>query len=242
MIGRVFAIAASVLADAIRRKVIWVVVLFGAVMAVAIPALPSYGVGVVGAVYREVALALTYVAILVVALTLSATRVPSEVEHRTVYNILSRNVRRWEYVVGTWLGIVATLTVVMAAFTAIDLAIGFFVYDQMMWTLVQATFAILLEASIVSAFAVAVSAVTGPVVVVVAALGFLFVAHVRSLLELPAALLSVYPSLDAFNIITPVAHGSGVGWGYLGAMLLTFSGWVVVLLALAILLFGRRDL
>lgn len=242
MIGRVLAIAASVLADAIRRKVIWVVVLFGALMAIAIPALPSYGVGVVEAVYREVALALTYVAILVVALTLSATRVPSEVEHRTVYNILSRNVRRWEYVVGTWLGIVATLTVVMAAFTAIDLAIGFFVYDQMMWTLVQATFAILLEASVVSAFAVAVSTVTGPVVVVVGALAFMFVAHVGSLLELPDSLLRFYPSLDAFNIITPVAHGSGVGGGYVAAMVLTFIGWAAVLLGVATLLFRRRDL
>jgi ABC-type transport system involved in multi-copper enzyme maturation permease subunit len=242
MMDRVLAIASSVVADAIRKRIVWVVVLFGAAMAVAIPALPSYGVGVVEAVYREVALALTYVATLVVALTLSATRVPSEVEHRTVYNILSRNVRRWEYIVGTWLGIVATIAVVMVAFTAIDLAVGFFVYGELMWTLVEATFAILLEAAVLSAFAVAISSVTGPVVVAVASLAFLFVAHVRSLLELPDELLRFYPSLDAFNIITPVAHGSGVGAGYVGAMLLTFVGWSAVLLAVAVLLFGRRDL
>ena len=136
MIGRVWAITESVVADAIRKKVIWVVVLFGAVMAIAIPALPSYGVGVVGAVYREVSLALTYVAIMIVALTLSAVRIPSEIEHRTVYNILSRDVRRWEYISGTWLGIFLTLTVVMSAFTAIDLAVGGYVYGEFMATLI----------------------------------------------------------------------------------------------------------
>jgi len=242
MISRIFAIGASVDTDAIRKRVVWVVVLFAAVMAVAIPALPSYGVGVVGAVYREVALALTYLATLVVALTLSATRVPSEVEHRTVYNILSRNVRRWEYLVGTWLGVAATLALVMLAFTIVDLGVGFLVYGEIMWTLVQATFAIWLEACIVAAFALAISTVSGPVVVVVASLGFMFVAHVRSLLELPESLLRFYPSLDSFNIITPVAHRSGVGLPYVGAMAVTFLGWVVLLLAVSALLFRRRDL
>lgn len=242
MMSRVGAIAASVVADAIRKKVVWVVVLFAAVMAVAIPALPSYGAGVVGAVYREVALALTYLATLVVALALSATRVPSEVEHRTVYNILSRNVRRWEYLVGTWLGIAATLALVMVAFTVVDLGIGLIVYGEIMWTLAQATLAIWFEACIVAAFALAVSTVAGPVVVVVASLTFMFIAHVRSMLELSDVLLRYYPSLDTFNIITPVAHGSGVGFAYVGAMAATFVGWVLVLLAAAALLFGRRDL
>jgi ABC-type transport system involved in multi-copper enzyme maturation permease subunit len=242
MIGRVWAITQSVVADAIRKKVIWVVVLFGAVMAIAIPALPSYGVGVIGAVYREVSLALTYVAITIVALTLSAVRIPAEVEHRTVYNILSRDVRRWEYIAGTWLGIFLTLAIVMAAFTFIDLAVGGYVYREFMAALVQATGAILLEASILAAFAVAISSVTGPVVVVVASLGFLFIAHVRSLVELPESVLRFYPSLDTFNIITPVAHGTGVSAGYLVAMVAAWLGWILVLLALAVLLFGRRDL
>ncbi len=38
----------AVVADAIRRKVLWIVVVFSAVLALAIPTLPSYGVGVVG--------------------------------------------------------------------------------------------------------------------------------------------------------------------------------------------------
>ncbi len=180
MIRRVYAIAASVVADALRRKVVYVVLLFGAVMAAAIPMLPSYGVGVVQGVYREVALSLTYIAGMAVVLALSANRIPGEVEHRTIYNVLSRSVRRWEYVLGTWLGIVATIGGVLAAFGVVVFAFGLFVYHVPMWQLWQGIVAVWLEASVIAAFCMAISAVSGPVVVATAALAFLFIAHVRS--------------------------------------------------------------
>ena len=101
---KMLAIAAAVVADAIRRKVVWVVLVFAVFLGSSIPALPSYGVGVAASVFREVAIALTYVAALVVALALSATRIPVEVERRTVFNVISRDVRRWQYVAGRWLG------------------------------------------------------------------------------------------------------------------------------------------
>lgn len=146
MIGRVAAIAYAVIADAVRRKVVWVVLLFGALLAFAIPALPSYGAGVVEAVYREVALALMYVALVVIALSLAANRLPSEIERRTVYSILTRGVRRWEYIVGTWVGIFATIGIVAAAFTAVAIAVGWFTYGQMMIILLQGALMIWFEA------------------------------------------------------------------------------------------------
>ncbi len=89
--NKMLAIAASVIADAVRRKVVWVVLLFAVVLSLAIPSLPSYGIGVVEAVFREVAIALMYAAALVVALALSATRVPGEVDQT---NGLQRAVSR----------------------------------------------------------------------------------------------------------------------------------------------------
>ncbi len=104
----------SVVADAIRRKVVWVVLVFAVFLGLSIPALPSYGVGVAASVFREVAIALTYIAAIVVALALSATRIPVEVERRTVFNVISRDVRRWQYVAGSWLGMFVVLGGVIA--------------------------------------------------------------------------------------------------------------------------------
>lgn len=242
--NRVVAIARAVVADAIRRRIIWVVALFSLVLAAVIPMLPSYGVGVEDAVYREIALAMTYVATMVVTLVLAVARIPAEMERRTLYSVLARDVRRWEYVAGTWLGITLTLAAAALAFGAIIFGVGWAVYGSAMPALWQGVLAIWMEAGIIAALCVAVSTITLPVVVAVAALAFLFIAHVRAdLLGGPGnPLWHVYPSLDAFNIIGPVSHGAGVSPAYLGMMALVFAGWTGAFLLLGAFGLSRRDL
>lgn len=245
MIGRVLAIAGAVFADAVRRRVVYVVGLFAIVMAVAIPSLPSYGLGVAAALYREIAQAVAFAATLVVALALSANRIPAEIERRTVYNVLSRPVARWEYLVGTWAGTFAVIGAIIVPFTLIEQLVGVWRYGEPMWVLWQGALAMWLEMGVITALATAVSALASPVVVLVASLAFLFIGHSRSGLfgEAGGGLLrTLYPSLDTFNVVNPVAHGSGLPLAYVAGMLLAFVGWVAGLLLMGSLGFSRRDL
>ena len=244
MVTRLRAIAGSVFLDAVKRRVVYVVLLFAAVLAFSAPSLPSYGMGVDPGVYREVALALTFAASFVLALALSANRIPSEIERRTVYNVVAKPVSRWEYLVGTWLGIFAVMAAVVAAFTIVDQLVGLLRYGDPMWIMWQGAGAILLEIGVITAFAVAVSAMTGAVVVAVGTLTFAFIGHsqqpfLASAHWFPAWL---YPSLDTFNVINPVAHGSGVTFAYIWVAGIALVGWVGALLVLGTLGFGRRDL
>lgn len=245
MIGRLGPIALGVITDSLRRKVVYVVLVFAGILALAIPSLPDYGLGVEEAVFREVALALAYVTALVVTLSLAANRVPGEVERRTVYNVIAKGVSRWEYLVGTWLGILGVVGGAIAAFTVVEQVVGYLTYGDLMWRLWQGAFATWLEMGVVAAFAVAVSAITGPVVVVTASLAALFVGHARETLtggEGALALHAFYPSLDAFNIVNPVAHGDGVPPIYLLSMIVVFAGLSAACLSAGLLLFSRRDL
>lgn len=80
-------------------------------------------------------------------------------------------------------------------------------------------------------------------VVSVAALAFLFVVHARAGLLTPDSVAwKVYPSLDTFNIIAPVAHGDGVSATYLLVAILVFLAWATALLLVSSALFTRRDL
>ncbi len=245
MMKRIWPIATAVMADSLRRKVVYVVVVFAALLVFAIPSLPDYGLGVEAAVFREVALALSYVTALVIALSLAANRVPAELEKRTVYNVLAKGVSRWEYLLGTWLGIFGVMLGTIIAFTAVEMAVGYFTYHALMWRLWEGALATWLEMGVIAAFAVAVSSVTGPVVVVTATLAALFIGHSRSTLlggEGALALKPFFPSLDAFNVVNPVAHGSGVPPVYLASMLVVFVGLAGICLAAGVLLLGRRDL
>lgn len=245
MMSRIFPIATAVVADSLRRKIIYVVLAFAALLAFAIPFLPDYGLGVQDAVFREVALALAFTTALVVTLSLAANRVPGEVERRTVYNVVAKGVSRWEYLVGTWLGIFLVAGGAVAAFTLTEQLAGLLNYGEMMWQLWQGALAIWLEMGVIAALAVAVSAIAGPVVVVTATLAVLFLGHSRSTLlggEGALAFRPFYPSLDAFNVVNPVAHGSGVPPEYLAGMIVVFVGLTSIALITGSVLFGRKDL
>ncbi|MDO8848605.1 MAG: hypothetical protein Q7W51_09495 [Coriobacteriia bacterium] len=245
MMTRIWPIALGVVTDSLRRKVVYVVLVFAALLAFAIPSLPDYGLGVEAAVFREVALALSFVTALVVTLSLAANRIPSELERRTIYNVVAKSVSRWEYLVGTWLGIFIVAGGAMAAFTVIEQAVGLITYGEPMWRLWQGALAIWLEMGVVAAFAVAISAVSGPVVVVTATLTALFIGHSRSTLlggEGALALQPFMPSLDAFNVVNPVAHGTGVPPLYLLSMVVVFVGLSGISLLVGGLLLARRDL
>jgi ABC-type transport system involved in multi-copper enzyme maturation permease subunit len=244
-VKKVLAIAFAVVADAARRKVVWVVIVFAAILAVAIPALPSYGEGVASAVFREVSIALMYMAALVVALSLAVTRIPVEIERRTVFNVITRDVRRWQYVAGTWIGMFAVLGLVVAAFSVASIGIGAFTYGELMWRLFEASFAVWLEIGIVMAFAVMLSCSFGAVTSSVGALAFAFVGHaVVGLTKLPEGVRPPWyvPTLDVFNVINPVAHGTGYGPIYAASMVVVFIAWIALLLLGGAALFSRRDI
>jgi len=243
--GRMGAIARAVITDSLRRQVIYVVLLFAAVMTAVIPSLPNYDLGMETGVFREFALALVYVAAVVTALALAANRIPGEAERRTVYSILGKRVARWEYVVGTWLGMLGVMAGLIAAFTAIVQVVAFFTYKDPMWVMWLGALAMILEMGVVLALAIAISTRFGPVVVAVATLAGLFIGHSRSTLVggLGAVdLKPFYPSLDAFNIVMPVSYGGGVAPVYVLAMIVVFVGLSGALLTLGVLFMQRRDL
>ncbi|GAV31524.1 hypothetical protein emb_1c0244 [Coriobacteriaceae bacterium EMTCatB1] len=241
----VLTVSKAVFFDSIRRRILLAVLVFAGVMVALIPSLPDYRLGVEKAVFGEIALAVTFVASLVVTLGLSVTRVPSEVERRTVYAVLARPVARWQYLVGTWLGTFAMVGVLVGAFAAVDVAVGAAVYGTLLWKLMIGALGIWLEMGVVAAFGIAVSTVVSPVTATVAEAAFLFVGHSKATLvgeEGALALKAFYPSLDAFNVVAPVTHGNGVPPLYLASMVVVFVGFVGVLLVIGAALFGGRDL
>lgn len=243
---KTLAIASAVVRDAIRRKVVWVIVVFAALLSFITPSLESYGVGVAPAAFREVAVSLMFATSLVVALTLGSTRIPSETERRTVFNVLSRDVRRWQYIIGSWAGMFVVVGAVILAFVSISIAVGAIVYHSAMWRLLEAALAVWFEMGVVAAVAILFSSRFGVVTSVVGALVFEFVGHsVDSLWARGAEDVFApwyVPNLAVFDVTNPVAHGSGLTLLYGVGMTGAFIGWAGVMLLVASALFRGRDL
>jgi ABC-type transport system involved in multi-copper enzyme maturation permease subunit len=101
---------------------------------------------------------------LLVVLMTGTSLVAKEIEHRSIYNLLSRPISRHGYLIGKWVGLSAALWVVAAvlgvALWVVLLSRGWGNHGA---SLLQATYLAGLELSVVTAIAVLFSAVSTPV-------------------------------------------------------------------------------
>ena len=119
MFGRVFAIAMNTYREAVRARVL--LVLLGLALATSMYSLVIAAMSVrqENRVVADIGAASMSLYAVFVSVVLGATSLHRELELKTIFPILTRRLRRHEYVVGKYLGIFATLL----AFVAIDAAV-----------------------------------------------------------------------------------------------------------------------
>ncbi len=247
-------IAYNVFLNVLRKKILYVLLLFAAALIFALPVMPSFGVGVRVDLFRDLALGLTSLFAIVIGIAVGVNEIPAETDRRTIYNILSKPVRRSAFVTGKLLGLMLTLAVVVELMSLIAFgmtAVSFGVVD---FGLFAASWAIFLEASVIAAFIVMVSTFATPPIAATLAAVFYFVGHVKgTLLEpalknpspaaLPAKLLSYFlPGLEGLNVNGPVAHGLPVPPLRLGQMTLYAAAFMLAFLLIGAAAFERKDL
>lgn len=124
----ILSIASTTVGEAVRRKVLLIILLIGLVFMIVAP-----GLGILAArseltVLKSMMLGIIQLTSAVIAIVLTVYMIPNEIERRTIYTILSKPVQRWQFLVGKYLGAVLALGLMMALMSAVLL--GVFVYMQ----------------------------------------------------------------------------------------------------------------
>lgn len=110
----ILSIAGTTLGEAIRRRVLLIILLIGVVFLVIAPALGILSARSETTVLRGMMLGIIQLTSAVIAIVLTVYMIPNEIERRTIYTILSKPVQRWQFLVGKYLGAVASLGLMMA--------------------------------------------------------------------------------------------------------------------------------
>jgi len=115
----ILAIAGTTVGEAIRRRVLLIILLIGVLFLVVAP-----GLGVLSArsettVLRGMMLGIIQLTSAVIAVVLTVYMIPNEIERRTIYTILSKPVQRWQFLMGKFFGAVAALGMMMALMSSI---------------------------------------------------------------------------------------------------------------------------
>jgi ABC-type transport system involved in multi-copper enzyme maturation permease subunit len=118
MISRLSAITLNTFREAVRDRVLYNLVLFVLLMVASAPLFSAISIGLEKLILVNLGLSAMSLFGTVIAIFVGIGLVSKEIEKKTLYTILSRPTRRWELILGKYLGLVLTLVVNTACMTA----------------------------------------------------------------------------------------------------------------------------
>jgi ABC-type transport system involved in multi-copper enzyme maturation permease subunit len=124
-VKQIWSIAATTLGEAIRRRVLLIILLIGVLFLTIAPSLGSLSARSETTVLRGMMLGIIQLTSAAIAVVLTVYMIPNEIERRTIYTILSKPVQRWQFLLGKYFGAVLALGLMMALMTAV-LILAFF--------------------------------------------------------------------------------------------------------------------
>lgn len=125
----IISIARTTVGEAIRRRVLLVILLIGVLFLIVAPGLSVLGARQSQTVLTSFTLGVIKLVSAVIAVVLTVYLIPNEIERRTIYTILSKPVQRWQFLLGKYFGAVAALGLMMALMT-VTMVFMFFVTKQ----------------------------------------------------------------------------------------------------------------
>lgn len=162
----IFSIARTTVGEAIRRKVLLIILLIGVVIMVIAPGLGVLSTRSSDTVLRAMMLGVIQLTSAVIAIVLTVYMIPNEIERRTIYTILSKPVHRWQFLVGKYLGAVGALGLMMILLTAVML-LAFRIQQGSfngIFELIQAPALFFVQMSLLAAVAIFFSTFAAPLV------------------------------------------------------------------------------
>jgi ABC-type transport system involved in multi-copper enzyme maturation permease subunit len=260
MFGRIWAIALITFREAARIKVLYgvLVLVVGANLLALVLGEMSYREE--ARVARDIGLAGMSIFGSLTAILLGLFLLYNEVQRRTVHAIVSKPIERWEFVVGKWLGMALVLSVLVGLF-ALEMVLMLTLQGVgVSGAIVRATVLAWVEVLTVAAIAIFFSSFSTPFLAGIFSLAMWVIGRVtpdiQDAMRAAAAwirvtarvALEIVPDIHLFSPSGRMIegahvtiHGDFVCWGFVGLASLHGLGWIVGLLALACVLFHRRD-
>jgi len=260
MIGRIWAIALNTFREAARIRVLYgilVLVLGSNLLSIV---LGEMSLNEHARVARDLGLAGISLFGSLTAIFLGVFLLYTEVQRRTIHAIVSKPIERWEFVVGKYAGMALVLTVLVALFSVALVAMLAYQQVAVSAAVVQAILLAWMEVLTVAAIAIFFSSFSTPFLSGIFALAMWVIGRVTPDIEaatraasswirvVARGTLEIVPDIHLFapsgRVVDGAAvsvHGDFVTWSYVGLASLHGLGWIVGLLAVACLLFHRRD-
>jgi len=253
-VTQVVAIAVNTFRETIRDRILAVIVVFALLMIVGGLWLGSISLGEQGRMMIDFGLVAVTFFGLIVAVFVAAGLVHKEVEKRTVFVLFSKPVSRSAFIGGKFIGLCGTMAVVLSGMGLFLFALVWIVDRQPSWMVLAAV--VMIYVQLLAIMAVTILFSTLGSAILASVLGIcVFVAgqlsqNVLSLTRLGKNALTqllswivyvIVPNLSAVDIKAGAVGEQTIVWGQIGLWTAYLLAYVVVVLALAALVFRRKE-
>ena len=251
-------VALNTFREAVRDRVLYSLVFFGLLMMAAAILVGQISIGIEDTVIVSLGLSAISMIGLLIAVFIGVALVSKEMDKCTLYALLAKPVRRWEFLLGKFGGLVLTLAVNTGAMALGLLVVMLYVkhsLERSDATVLVAVYFILLKLALVVALALLFSCFTTPLLAILFTVGLYIVGlYVQELRDMPFELMSpamssftkwlsyLLPNFENFNVMALAAHGRAVPGALILQNTLYALLYCAIVLTAAAAVFSRRNL
>ena len=255
---RAGVVALNTFREAVRDRVLYNLVFFALLMMAAAVAVGQISIGIEQTVIVSLGLTAISVIGLLISVFIGVALVSKEMDKRTLYALLAKPVRRWEFLLGKFAGLVLTLAVNTAAMALGLLLVMIYVKHSLERSdavVLVAVYFILLKLALIVALALLFSCFTTPLLAILFTVGLYIVGlYVQELRNLPVDVMSpamaaftkwlsyLLPNFENFNVMAMAAHGRAVPGALILQNTLYAAVYCAIVLTAAAAVFSRRNL
>jgi len=247
-------IAANTFKEAVRDRVLYLLLFFAAAAILLSRVLALLTVGDRMKIVKDVGLSAISIFGALMAILIGTGLVYKEIEKRTIFTLISKPIHRFEFLLGKYLGLILTLAVMLTSMGLIFLGLVLVETGVFEGRILLALVYVFFELLLVTAVAILFSCFSTPILSSLFSLGFYLIGHFSWSLEalakkvrpgpgrtLLGVLSAVLPDLENFNIRTEVVHALPLPAAHLAYAAAYGILYAAFVLTLAVLIFRRRD-
>ncbi len=249
----ILAIALNTFREAIRDRILYLLLVFAIVLIGISRVLSLLTVGNEEKIIKDVGLSAISIFGALTAVFVGVSLVFKEIERRTVYTLLANPLSRWQFVCGKFAGLMAVLAMNVGLMSA-ALMLIVQLRGESPWALLPAIGLILIELAVITAFALLFSSLTNPILAALLTCAVYVAGHLAWSLQLLqerfaggfgqwfcGAVFAVMPRLDRLDVKMEVVHGIALQDGFLFWSVVYGLGYATIVMVAACVAFQRRD-
>jgi len=248
------SVAFNTFKEAIRNHILYNLLIFALLIIGGSTIIGNLTIGQGEKVITDIGLASISIFGVLIAIFVGIGLVYKEIDRKTIYNILSKPIRKSEFLLGKYIGLLMTLAINVVLMILGLMITLYFMSGTIAWHILPAVGLIYLELMLVTSVAILFSTFSTPTLSTIFTLSIYVIGHLTGDLVrlgenmgsnlirgVTRLLYYILPNLENFNIRTQVVHNLAVSAGYYWRALAYACLYLGIIVLIALYVFARRD-